>query len=72
MLVNKLMIADFNSMPEFIDVKQLAQLLGISIPTVYRIKDSGDITFHQIGANIRFRKKDIEEYLNKNCVKSAY
>jgi excisionase family DNA binding protein len=63
------MTFDFNT-TEFFSPKQLAKLLGISTTSVYRIISRREIHFYKIGHNIRFRKADVLEYLNRNSIES--
>ncbi len=45
--------------------KELAKLLNISKPSVYRLIDSRALTFHQVGGSIRFLASDISDYLSR-------
>ena len=63
------MTFDFNT-TEFFSPKQLSQVLGISITSVYRLIGKREIHFYKIGHNIRFRKDDVLEYLKRNCIES--
>ncbi|QQS60486.1 helix-turn-helix domain-containing protein [Candidatus Falkowbacteria bacterium] len=46
----------------------MATLFSISRKTVYRLVDRRLVPFHKIGGVLRFRKKDIEEYLNSTRI----
>ena len=40
---------------------EIAQHLGVSIRTVKRMKDRGEIPYYQIGRQIRFKLSEVEE-----------
>ena len=46
--------------------KDLAVFLNVSNTTVYRIIESRKISFFKINGSIRFKQKDIEDYINNN------
>lgn len=48
---------------EFYSRKELAELLGVTPLTVYRITQRGELDYHMIGRAMRFRREDIESYL---------
>jgi excisionase family DNA binding protein len=50
---------------EFYTVKQLASLLQITQMTVYRMVRRGELTCHSIGRAMRFRRNDIEGFLER-------
>lgn len=54
----------------FIDNARFMQLMGISIKTAQSWRDSGLVSFSQIGNKIYFRVSDIKELLEKNHRKS--
>lgn len=47
----------------FFTPDDLAEFLCISKPTVYRLVGKRQLPFHKIGGALRFRKEDIERYL---------
>jgi len=49
---------------EFYTVKELADLLEITTTTVYRMMRRGQIAYYSIGRAKRFRKADVESFLN--------
>lgn len=55
---------------ELLTVDQVAKLLNISKTSIYRLVSSRLIPFYKLGHNLRFRKDDIEEFMNKNYVES--
>lgn len=71
-VLDKLMIT--NSILEnlitkkFLTTKELKELLGISLATVYRLIDSRRIPVHKIGNSIRFSRNDIINYLKSNRI----
>jgi len=46
-------------------VEKLAQLLGVSKTSVYRLVERRAIPFHRIPAGLRFSPKDVDEYLSR-------
>jgi excisionase family DNA binding protein len=43
---------------------ELAEYLAISKATVYRLVGKRQLPFHKIGGVLRFRREDIERYLD--------
>lgn len=43
--------------------REAAQILGISLRTLYRLIDEGQLVGYQIGRNIRLRAGDLDAYL---------
>ena len=54
----------------FLDNQEFLQVMNISQRTAQQWRNSGVISFSQIGAKIYYRFSDIEELLNKNYKKS--
>ncbi|MCA9449253.1 MAG: helix-turn-helix domain-containing protein [Candidatus Omnitrophica bacterium] len=48
---------------EFYNRKELANLLGVTPLTIYRIAQRGELDYHMVGNSMRFRREDIEKYL---------
>jgi len=55
---------------KFLNLKELAILLGISEPTARRLVDGRAIPFHKFGGCLRFDRQDIHQYIEKNRVDS--
>lgn len=53
---------------ELIDTKEAAILLGVSTRTVQNYRESGRLTYYQMGGAIRFRRSDIREFLSSHKV----
>jgi excisionase family DNA binding protein len=49
-----------------LSVNEVAALLGISRPTVYRLARRGDLASYRVGERLRFRPTEIEAYLERN------
>jgi putative molybdopterin biosynthesis protein len=47
-------------------VNEVAALLGISRPTVYRLARRGDLASYRVGERLRFKPAEIEDYLERN------
>ena len=54
----------------FIDNARFMKLMGISVKTAQSWRDSGLVSFSQIGNKIYYRVSDIKELLEKNHRKS--
>ena len=50
---------------ELLAVKDVADLLKVSIPTVRRLQQGRHIPFIKVGGAVRFAKSDLIEYLKK-------
>jgi excisionase family DNA binding protein len=48
---------------KFLKPNEMANLLNISRPSVYRLIEKRQIPFYKIGGNLRFKKEDIINYL---------
>jgi excisionase family DNA binding protein len=46
-------------------VPALAEELGVTLRTVYRLLDSGELASYRIGRVIRVRRRDVEEFLER-------
>lgn len=49
--------------PQFYTAQELAQLLRVTENTIYRMAKRGQLPFYCIGRAIRFRRRDVETYL---------
>lgn len=54
-----------DAQPEFYTVGQLAELLQLTPMTIYRMVRRGDLTCHAIGRIKRFRRGDVEAFLQR-------
>ena len=52
----------------FYTPEQLADFLCISKPTVYRLVCKRRLPFHKIGGALRFKREDIERYLEEGRI----
>ena len=66
LLFNKLMPADQNVQTEFLSLKELAGLLGISGSAARRLVDGRAIPFYKFGGCLRFAKKDVSRFIEQN------
>ena len=57
------MTEDYTMEREFLTVKEVAQWLGVVERTVYRLIDSRAFPCYKIGRSTKFRRGDIEAYL---------
>lgn len=51
---------------ELLTAQQVAEKLQISKQTIYQMKSEGRIPFVKIGNSLRFRPKDIEDWIRKS------
>lgn len=50
---------------EWLGTREAAEELGISQRTLYRLIDEGAIVAYQIGRNLRIRRSDLADYLER-------
>lgn len=50
----------------FLSAYEVASFFNISRPTIYKLIEKRCIPFYKIGGNIRIKKKDIINYLEKS------
>lgn len=48
---------------EWLSTPQAATELGVTVATVYRLINKGELAAHRIGRVIRIRRKDLDAYL---------
>lgn len=53
---------------KFLSPKELKDVLGISLPTVYRLIESRKLPFFKIGKSLRFLREDIIDYLENHRI----
>jgi len=53
---------------KLITPNELIGYLGISRPTLYRLISGRKISFCKIGGVLRFRKNDIEKYIDNSLI----
>jgi len=53
---------------KFLSPKELKEILGISLPTVYRLIESRKIPVYKIRNSLRFLNKDVIEYLESKRI----
>jgi len=54
----------------FLTPQEMAGYLKVSLKTIYRMVESRAIPFYKVGHSLRFKKADVEKYLEKTLVKS--
>lgn len=52
-------------MSEFMTVRDVAEYLNVDAKTVYRIVKRGDLPGFKVGGTWRFKKSDIDEWVEK-------
>ena len=52
----------------FLSPKELKDILGISLPTVYRLIDERKLPAFKIGNSLRFLREDVIAYLESNRI----
>lgn len=52
-------------MKEFYTIKELAALLAVTDQTVFRLMKRGEIPYYKIGRSTRFRRDDVEAFLQR-------
>lgn len=54
----------------FLKPQEMAGYLNVSLKKIYRLVEDRTIPFYKIGRSLRFKKEDVEAYLEKALVKS--
>lgn len=54
-----------NKIEKLLTVKEVADWLGLKIDTVRNYCRGGELKFIKFGSNYRFRKEDVEAFLEK-------
>jgi excisionase family DNA binding protein len=47
------------------DANEIAELLGVSVRSVDRLRESGALTYRRVGHQIRFTTQDLVEFLDR-------
>lgn len=55
---------------KLLTIKQVADLLSVSITTIYRLVDNRDLPFYKVRGGLRFDLVDVETYLKQTRVES--
>jgi len=55
---------------KLLTIKQVADLLNVSITTIYRLTDDRDLPFYKVRGGLRFDLADVETYLQLTRVES--
>ena len=61
---------DQNEQQKFVNLKELAGLLGISESTARRLVDGRIIPFYKFGGCLRFYRSDVHQYIAKSRIDS--
>jgi excisionase family DNA binding protein len=61
-------IPDYLTDKPFISPNELKDILGLSLPTVYRLIDTRKLPAFKIGHQLRFSREDVLEYLKANRI----
>lgn len=56
-------------MPELLTVAEVAEMLKLKKKVIYQLRAEHKIPYVMIGKSIRFRKEDLEQWLDENTVK---
>jgi excisionase family DNA binding protein len=54
--------------PKWLSTPQVAEELGVTLATVYRLINNGELLAHRIGRVIRVRGEDLDAYLCRTRV----
>jgi len=61
---------DVSKTNNLITPEELASILRMSKPSVYRLIEKRKIPFHKISGSLRFKMSDVDEYINRARVES--
>lgn len=54
-------------------VQQVADLFGVSIYTIYRLKEKpGGLRAYRVGRCVRFKRREVEAYLARHTVEPVF
>lgn len=56
---------------ELLTTPEAAQLLAVSVPTMRRLQQRRAIPFIKVGGSVRFDKRDLVSYVERNRVTSV-
>ena len=56
-------MSNSGNIPRLLSLREVADTLGVSIRTVHRFIDSGDLAVHRIGGQLRVSPADLEIFL---------
>jgi excisionase family DNA binding protein len=59
---------DFVVDGRWLSSKDAAERLGVSLRTLYRLIDEGQLVGYQIGRNIRLRHEDLDDYVQRSRI----
>lgn len=45
--------------------KEVAQLLGVDVGTVYKLARAGELGHYRVGDSVRFPRQDVEAFLQR-------
>jgi excisionase family DNA binding protein len=60
-----------NDKSDLITIKQVAEFLNLAEKTVYRMANDGEIPAFKIGGSWRFKRSEVEEWLEQQRNKKA-
>ena len=66
MLEDNTFTTNNNPLEPLLKAEDVARILSIGLSTVYLLQQRGDIPSIHIGRSIRFRRSDIEDYIERN------
>jgi excisionase family DNA binding protein len=59
------------ALPQLLNVRQVAHILGVSVRTVHTLKDKKQLTYFRVRGQLRFDPVHIDQYLQKRMVQAA-
>jgi excisionase family DNA binding protein len=54
---------------KWLSTKQAAERLGITLRTLYRLIDEGELPAYQIGRVIRLQEQEVEDFIRRSQIK---
>ncbi len=61
-----------HAVTDLLTVSEVAQTLRISVKGVYRLVERRDVPVIRVARQLRFRRSDLEDYLNQNRMPAAH
>lgn len=63
--MSKGLLSAIGDAPRFLTPKELAELLRLSLSSVYRLIEKRQIPFHRLSGSIRFARGDVEAFIQE-------
>ena len=66
MLLDKKHTSDYKQIPSLLKVREVAQILGLGLSTIYQFISRGELPCVRFGRAVRVRPEDLEGFIEAN------